>query len=497
MIRAISTTAAVFGIVILLLSSAGHGQQTIGRHDYHESNRTLINAGMQALFVCNGLFVSNRTLPQIYDAELKLDFRPMLPRDEIQIDRERKAVAVAAIGNSVTAPTMRAAYREGLGCVVMGPEQTFDDIDKLPILKMPPPAGDASKLPWPDGDLIEAKPLPDYIDRNALDSAAEFAFDRRTHGHISQITLSLLVLHKGDIVLERYAPGVDMTTKTRTWSTAKSIAATLVGIAAGEGKLSLDAPLPFRNWGPGRSPVPDSDPRSRITLKSVLNMSSGLYPVDNNENAYIKGSPLGYFGGASTALGALDRGIVREQGTTFDYENYDSLLGVYALKTVLGDHQKYFEFPRRALFDRIGMRNTIAGADRFGDYVLSSQVYTNARDLARFGLLYLNEGVWNGKRIVPESWIRFARTPAPATRNQGRIYGGQFWLVPDDRNDLPQDAYSTNGSRGQFTIIIPSYDLVIVRRGEDWLSGYGFSNWDLAREVLKAFPKRNRAEKLH
>ena len=154
------------------------------------------------------------------------------------------------------------------------------------------------------------------------------------------------------------------------------------------------------------------------------------------------------------------------------------------------------EFPRRALFDRVGMRNTIAGVDRFGDYVLSSQVYTNARDLARFGLMYLNGGTWNGKRIVPESWIRFARTPAPATRDLGRIYGGQFWLVPDNLTDLPQDAYSTAGSRGQYTIIIPSYDLVIVRRGEDWLSRDTFSNWDLAHEVLKAFPKRNGAEKL-
>jgi len=166
------------------------------------------------------------------------------------------------------------------------------------------------------------------------------------------------------------------------------------------------------------------------------------------------------------------------------------------LKTVLGDSAKYLEYPRRALLDQIGMRNTVVGIDRFGDYVLSSQIYTNARDLARFGLLYLNEGMWNGKRIVPESWIRFARTSAPSPRDTGRQYGGQFWLVPDDRTDLPQDTYSTAGSRGQYTIIIPSYDLVIVRRGEDWLSADGFSNWDLASEVLKAFPKSKGAAKL-
>jgi CubicO group peptidase (beta-lactamase class C family) len=484
----------LFGIVVLVLSVAGiHGQQTATRYDYHASNEAVINAGMQALFICNGLFVSNRTMEQLYLAELKMGQMPLAPPNQFMIDRERKTVAIG--DGSGPAPVMRAALREGIGCVVMGPEQTFADVEKLPMLKMAPLPGDPSRIPWPDGDLIESKPLPNYIDRKALDAAAGYAFDRVKDRHPSQITLSLLVVHKGDIVLERYAPGVDMTTKTRTWSTAKSIAATLMGIAVGEGKLSLDAPLPFRNWGPGRGPVPDSDPRTKITLRNLLNMSSGLYPVDDTINAYVAGSPLGYFGGVSTVAGALDRGVIREQGTTWDYENYDSLLGVYALKTVLGNYQKYLEYPRRALFDRIGMRNTIAGADRFGDYVLSSQVYTNARDLARFGLLYLNGGSWNGKRIVPESWVRFARTPAPATRDSGRFYGGQFWLVPDDLADLPQDAYSTAGSRGQFTIVIPSYDLVIVRRGEDWLARDEMSNWDLTREVLKAFPKRT-GEKL-
>src|SRR3989442_678216 len=318
MIRGISATGLCSIVILVLFAVAGNGQQTTARYNYHESTQALIGAGMQALFVCNGLFVSNRTLDQLYDAELKLDLMPLAPPDEIKIDRERRTVAVGESGKGA-APVMRSAYREGLGCIVMGPEQTFADIDRLPVLNMPAPAGDASRLPWPDGDLIETKPLPNYIDRKALDAAADFAFDRKKHGHISQITLSLLVVHKGDIILERYAPGVDMTTKTRTWSTAKSIAATLIGIAAGEGKLALDAPLPFRNWGPGRGPVPDSDPRTRITLRSVLNMSSGLYPVDNNVNAYISGSPLGYFGGVSSVLGALDRGIVREQGTTFDY----------------------------------------------------------------------------------------------------------------------------------------------------------------------------------
>jgi CubicO group peptidase (beta-lactamase class C family) len=496
MVRTFSPAGSLGVIVLLLFAAVGQGQQqqpVASGNTRQFAPQQFVYAGMQALLTCNGLFVSGRTLAQLYAAELKLDLIPLASADEVQIDRERRTVGVNENGKG-PGPTMRAAYREGLGCVVLGPEQTFADLDNLPILKTPAFPGDPSTIAWPDGDLVESKPLPDYIDKTALDAAANFAFDRKTYGHSSQITISLLIVHKGDIVLERYAPGVDVTTKTRTWSTAKSIAATLIGIAAGDGKLTLDDPLPFKNWGPGGVPVPDSDPRTRITLRNVLNMSSGLYPIDSTVNAYIAGSPQGYFGGASTVLDALNRRLVRAPGETFDYENYDSILGIYALKTVIGDQQQYLEFPRSALFDRIGMRNTIPGVDRFGDFVLSSQVYTNARDLARFGLLYLNGGLWKGNRILPESWVRFARTPAPSTRDTQRSYGGQFWLVPDNLEDLPQDAYSTNGSRGQYTIIIPSYDLVIVRRGEDWLSQYGFSNWDLAREVLKAFPKRQGAK---
>ena len=132
------------------------------------------------------------------------------------------------------------------------------------------------------------------------------------------------------------------------------------------------------------------------------------------------------------------------------------------------------------------MRNTLISADRFHDFILSSQVYTNARDLARFGLLYAQNGMWDGERLISEDWIKFVRTPAPSTAKSGNFYGGQWWLVPDSRTDVPKDAYSTAGNRGQYVIVVPSHDLVIVRRGLDW-GRQGFNRWDLTREVLKAF----------
>ncbi len=484
----------------------------VGSDTYHRHSNMIVQRGTQALMLCNGLFVSNRTVDQIYDQELRLNEMPVVPLEQVAIDKELRTVSVGVMKHEMGGegmqhegmqheggprgghmPIMRAAYREGLGCIVMGPEQTLEDVGELPGLTMEP-AGGPETMAWPEGDVIVSKRLPRYVDRFALEAAADWAFDRETHGHPSQITLGLLVVHKGDILLERYAPGVDFRTRTRTWSTAKSIASTLIGIAVGKGMLSLDEPLPWDEWAPSKRYVPEgfdvaaADPRRRITLRHVLNMSSGLYPVDN-ELCRVIGSCLSYFAGASSALGAVDRGLVAEPGTVWDYENYDTLLGVLALKTAIGDDQGYLEFPRRELFDKIGMRSTLPGVDRFGDFVMSSQIYMNARDLARLGMLYLNDGVWNGERILPSEWIEFVRTPAPSTASTGNYYGGQWWLPPDDRTDVPQDAYTTAGNRGQYTIVVPSHDLVIVRRGLDWMPGrHGFDEWDLMVEVLKAFP---------
>jgi len=447
--------------------------------DYFAANRTMVRNGVQAILMCNGLFTSGRTLEQVFRQELAYLPNPVGTVDggEYLIDRERKAVA---IGGAESGPVIRAAFREGIGCVVMPPNQSFDDIDSLPILNLPYPAGDPASMSWPVGDVIDQASLSGDVDPLALDAASEWAFDRESS---EQDTLSLLVVHKGKIIHERYADGVDMTTRTRTWSTAKSIAVTLFGMLVDEGRLELDGSLGIE-WLP-EVEGPDNDPRNAITLRHVLNMSSGLYPVDSFGMEYATGSGLAYWAGASSIDGARRRAQIREPGTFWDYENYDTLLAVYAMKRALGDRKTYAEFPRKALLDRIGMRNTLVSTDRFGDFILSSQVYTNARDLARFGLLYLKDGVWEGERLISKDWVEFVRTPAPATADRGNFYGGQFWLVPDERDDVPKSAYSTAGNRGQYVVIVPSHDLVIVRRGLDY-GEQGFNRWDLTREVLKA-----------
>ncbi len=464
--------------IMLLIPILAVAQQE-ETYDYWQHQRDMVRRGQQAIFMCNGLFTSNRSLEQVFEQELAFFREPIGTSEggDYEVNWDRRAVAIGAPG---AVPVMRAAFREGIGCVILPPDQSLEDIDRLPELTLPYPPGDPAQIPWPDGDLIENTGLPVNVNEEKLLAASNWAFDRESP---EQVTLSLVVVYNGQIIHERYAPGFDVTTRTRTWSTAKSIASTLIGMLVDEGRLALDEPLGF-DWYPNAR-SPETDPRNEITLRHVLNMSSGLETVDNRGLEYATGSGMSYWAGSSSVVGARSRALIREPGTYWDYENYDTLLGVYAMKLALGGEKAYAEFPRKALLDKIGMRNTLVSTDRFGDFVMSSQIYTNARDLARFGLLYLGNGIWNGERLLSEEWIDFVRTPAPATKSIGSIYGGQWWLVPEGRDDVPKDAYSTSGNRGQFSIIVPSHDMVIVRRGLDY-GRQGFDRWGLTRELLKA-----------
>jgi CubicO group peptidase (beta-lactamase class C family) len=476
----------IFRFFSLLLISLPPGSLAASEnsYDYFSANRQLVRNGLQAVLMCNGLYTSNRHVSEIFEQELAYlagaRFGGIVGNaggGDYQINSTLKSVSV---GGGATGPSVSAVFREGIGCIVMSPGQGLGDISALPLLKRPPNAVNPDTIPWPSGDLVPDEPLPEGINPKALKAASDWTFNRPIP---EEITTGLIIMYQGKLIHERYAAGFDRHTRTRTWSTAKSIAATLIGILVDDGRLKLDEPLGIE-WVPALKKR-EVDPRNGITLRHLLNMSSGLYPVDSINREYTTGSSRAYWAGASAVKGARNRGLVREPGTYWDYENFDTLLAVYAMKLALGDDEVYQEFPQRALLDRIGMRSTLIGTDRFHDFVLSSQVYTNARDLARFGLLYAQGGTWQGERIISEAWIAFVRTPAPSTSKLGNFYGGQWWLVPDDRDDVPRSAYATAGTRGQFVIVVPSHDLVIVRRGLDY-SKKGFDQWDLAREVVKA-----------
>ena len=470
------------GVALALLASALPAAAAESHLPYLDGPRAIIQRGVQAVLLCNGVFTSERPLEAVFREELAYLKAPLgSPATagdasdasaEVAIDRANRSVRIGALGQQ----SVSARYQPGIGCVVLPPDTSPNETGPLPALPEVPEVTANDALPWPKGDLnAVAEPGPE-VDQAALAAASAWAFDRPT---AEQNTTALLILHRGNIIHERYAEGFDQDTRTRTWSTAKSLAVTLIGLLVAEGKLALDDPLPL-NWGLGRALNPEADPRRAITLRQVLHMSSGLYPVDSWGGEYAIGSGLAYWAGASSQLGAQDRGLVRTPGAVWDYENYDTLLAVGAMKAVLGD--RYLTYPREALLGPLGMDRTLLSTDR----ILSSQVYASPRDLARFGLLYAQGGVFAGERLLDPAWIDFVRTPAPASASIDNAYGGHFWLVPSTRTDLPATAFSTSGNRGQYVIILPEQDLVIVRRGLDW-GKQGFDRWDLLREVLKAF----------
>lgn len=335
----------------------------------------------------------------------------------------------------------------------------------------------------PDGTpLFPPEPISG-MSNGVLDPLATRAFDGRSYGEGSRTT-AILVLQRG-IVIERYAAtqrpesgpvnpdtvigGFGSNTPQRTWSVAKSIAATLVGAAVHRGEADVKA-----SAGLG---VSDGDPRRAITIDHLLRMASGRY----SDTPGNRTDPL-YWGGATVEEVALDWPLIDVPGTSYRYANNDTLAAVAAIKPTFAAH------PPAAFFDKLGMTRTVAETDWQGDYILSSQVWTTARDLTRFGELYLNDGVLaSGERILPEGWVKYVTTPSgpqPPTGTFG--YGAGFWLLNKEEG-VPPDTFAAIGNRGQYVVIVPSRKVVIVRRGEDPV-GSGFNIAAFTRDVLAALP---------
>lgn len=263
-----------------------------------------------------------------------------------------------------------------------------------------------------------------------------------------------------------YADGFSEATPQRTWSVAKSIAATLMGAAVQRGEADVNA-----SAGLGLSAA---DPRRAITVDHLLRMASGRY----SDTPGNRTDPL-YFGGATVAEVALDWPLVAAPGSNFRYANNDTLAAVAAIKGTFEAH------PPARFFAELGMKGTVAETDWQGDYILSSQVWATAEDLAKLGQLYLEDGVWNNKRILPEGWVKYVTTPSgpqPPTGTFG--YGAGFWLLNREEG-VPPDTFAAIGNRGQYVVIVPSRKVVIVRRGED-PAGTGFDIAAFTRDVLAA-----------
>jgi CubicO group peptidase (beta-lactamase class C family) len=283
-------------------------------------------------------------------------------------------------------------------------------------------------------------------------------------------TTALLIREKGATMLEAYAPDFSRRTPQRTWSVAKSIAATLVGAAVHRGEADVKA-----SAGLGLS---ESDPRRAITIDHLLRMASGRY----SDTPGNRTDPL-YWGGASIAEMALDWPLIAPPGSVYRYANNDTLAVIAAIKPAFAEH------PPAQLFARLGMSGTVAETDWRGEYVLSSQVWATAEDLARLGALYLNDGkLPSGERILPEGWVKYVSTPSGPQPDGPFGYGAGFWLM-NRSEGVPPDTFAAFGNRGQYVVIVPSRQVVIVLRGED-PPGSGFDIAAFTRDVLAALAAR-------
>ena len=433
-------------------------------------------AGYKAMFTCSATFNANKTPDQIAEDELQFtyDVYEALFDDvgDAQIDKANTRVSVSY---SEGMPPRIAVHRGLTGCVALPVGGTAAMIDFLPSVEVTSPVR-SPDLAWPAGDrLPNALPISDE-QKASLGDVVRRAFEAEFGGRTSAV----VVLQDGDIVAEHYKDGFTKETSQRTWSVAKSIAATIIGAAVEDGLIDLQSPAGLEAWStPG-------DPRAAITVENLLHMSSGL----NSDPAGNRTDEV-YVGGGLIAQHAIKAGLDAAPGTRWRYANNDTMLAMRALRERMGA-EDYLSYPFTALLHKIGMHDTRPETDWNGDFVLSSQVWTTARDLARLGQLYLQDGVWEGERILPEGWSDYVAAPAPAQpwgdadepEDGHRGYGAQFWRYLD-YSGVPNDTYAGLGNRGQFLIIVPSEDVVIVRRGYDYRGNY-FDGPEFTAAVLEA-----------
>jgi len=435
-------------------------------------------AGYKALFTCSAVFLAERNAEQIARNDLSgiyRDYQPVMDRlPDAAIDRERKSVQVRW---SESAPPRIARLHPPLGCTIL-PEGTDESVSLPSISISKPPEADVD---WPLGDRLANPTLAADANGAPLSRVLAHAFDAESFGPGSR-TSAVVVLADGRLIAESYSADSGVHVPQRTWSVAKTLMGALVGIAAGEGLLDPAKTTELPQWSaPG-------DPRGAIRIADLLHMTSGLDtggPGSRTDEVY--------FGGARVEDAALAHSLVASPGTRWNYANNDTLALSYLLRARLGDDAAYLRFPYEKLFHRIGMRHTTAETDWGGTFILSSQVWTTARDLARFGQLLLDDGTWKGERILPAGWVEFMRTPAPVQpppRPDGSAssgYGAQVWLLGAAQG-LPDGTFAAMGNRGQFIVVVPSRRVVIVRRGHDPETG-PFSIERFTSAVLEALGK--------
>lgn len=416
-----------------------------------------IGAGWKAKILCSGIFVSGREAASVLKEDVAV--HPLISFISAKVDYEKREVSASFLGLIRN----RAIHHAQLGSILLS-GVSEESIRSWSVDIPDPQPASAESVPWPTGDFVPDTRFPPGIDRQRLDRAVDDAF-ADPDPDCPRRTRAVVIVHDGQLIAERYAPGISRETPLIGWSMTKSVTSTLVGLLAGEGKLALEAPAPVPEW------TGEEDPRRNITLEQLLWMSSGLRFSETYAEKPVSDVQLMLFTVPDTAAYAARLALESEPGTKWHYSTGTTSILARIVRSVFDDEKEHFAFPRRALFNRIGMRTAVFETDASGTFNGGAFLYASARDWARLGLLYLNDGIWEGERILPEGWVAYATTPAP-TAESGE-YGAQIWLNrgpqgnPESRPfpELPEDLYCFEGYQGQLVGIIPSQRLVAVRLG--------------------------------
>jgi CubicO group peptidase (beta-lactamase class C family) len=349
-----------------------------------------------------------------------------------------------------------------------------------PANPLPPLPPQPRGVPWPTREWPEAPPRPD-VDAARLRGALDRVLAERESPATGE-THAVVAIHRGVLVAERYAPEVDAGTTLISWSMAKSITHALLGLLVGEGKLDPDAPAPVPAW------QGEGDPRRAITTEQLLRMVDGLDFVEDyvdSQRSHVIEMLFGE-GKGDVAAYAEARPLAHPPGRVFNYSSGTSnVVAAIVGRLVGGGRESTLAFMRRGLFEPLGMRSAKPRFDAAGNFIGSSYVFATARDFARFGLLYLRDGIWEDERVLPEGWVDHARTATPASAGE---YGAHWWLALDGSG-----IFHASGYNGQYIVVDPRRDLVVVRLGRSTPE----QRVEVVRflaEVVRCFPERGPAE---
>jgi CubicO group peptidase (beta-lactamase class C family) len=433
-----------------------------------------VGTGYAAKILCSSAYVSGRTYDSIAGQDLDM---PGISGIKTRLDEKNRAADASTMGIFKS----RAIFRPGLGCTLCADDANEIELRQQAMGIIKEDALESDEI-WPEGDAVSGE-LPAGIKRELLEAALDDAFAETSKD--LRRTRAVVVVYDGRIVAERYAPGITKNTPLLGWSMTKSVVNALVGILVRQKKLAPEQTALMPQWQKG------NDPRGKITLDQLLRMSSGMKFIEAYENNITSDVNTMLFTKYSASDYAANQPLEADPGAKWHYSSgTTNIVARVARDASRLSQLEWFGFPRKELFNRIGMKSAVMEPDPSGNFVGSSNMYATARDWARFGLLYLNDGVWQDERILPEGWVKYSTTPTPHT-TPGQAYGAHFWLNfpnPDRRMSfLPDDAYMALGHECQAVVVIPSRKAVVVRlglyRGHDFDAPLGF-----VEKVLQSLP---------